>query len=93
MTDDPFARAAARVEAADVERREARRRHAGGIVGSWANTGFRIHLRVFIMVNLLLVVTWFGTGAGYPWFVYPLFGWGIGLVAHYSAVERWVKKR
>ncbi|MFO8132436.1 MAG: 2TM domain-containing protein [Thermoplasmatota archaeon] len=22
-------------------------------------------------------------GGGFPWFVFPLFGWGIGIVAHF----------
>lgn len=93
MTDDPFARAAAKVDAAEQERRAQRREHAGGLVGSWVNTGFRIHVSVFLAVNLLLFVTWFATGAGYPWPIYPFLGWGIGLVAHYAAVERWVSPR
>jgi 2TM domain len=88
MTDDPFARAASRVDAAQRERAT----RAQSIAGSWANTGFRIHAAVFIAVNLLLVITWAMNGAGYPWFVYPLMGWGIGLVAHYAAVERWVRR-
>ena len=93
MTDDPFARAAARVDAAERERRQQRSDAVHGVVGSWANTGFRIHLSVFIAVNLLLVMTWFMNGAGYPWFVYPLLGWGIGLAAHFAAVERWVRRK
>lgn len=93
MTDDPFARAAARVQEAEAGRRAARRDQVHGIAGSWINTGFRIHASVFLAVNLLLLVTWFGTGAGYPWFIYPFLGWGIGLVAHYAAVERWVRRK
>ncbi len=47
---------------------------------------FRIHFLVFCLVNLLLVVTWFVTaaasGAWFPWWIFPLFGWGIGLGVH-----------
>ncbi len=48
---------------------------------------FRTHLVVYALVNLLLVVIWFvtslGAGAGwFPWFVFPMFGWGIGLGVH-----------
>jgi uncharacterized membrane protein len=47
---------------------------------------FRVHLVVFGLVNLLLVVIWFVTGiavgAWYPWWVFPFFGWGIGLGVH-----------
>jgi hypothetical protein len=30
---------------------------------------------------------WALTGAGYPWFLFPLAGWGAGLGAHYAAVH------
>ncbi len=93
MTDDPFARAAARVDEAEQQRQRATRERSQGYVGSWVSTGFRIHLAVFFAVNLLLVVTWFGTGGGYPWPIYPFLGWGIGVVAHYAAVERWVRPK
>jgi hypothetical protein len=43
---------------------------------------FILHLAMYVMVNLFLIVIWAVTGAGFPWFVFPLFGWGIGLVAH-----------
>jgi hypothetical protein len=41
---------------------------------------------------VLLVATWALTSYddgtfGFPWFVFPLLGWGIGLVAHYIAVR------
>jgi hypothetical protein len=43
---------------------------------------FASHLVVYLMVNLLLVAIWATTGAGFFWPVFPLMGWGIGLVAH-----------
>ena len=47
---------------------------------------FRVHLLVYALVNLLLLVTWVtvavAAGAWFPWFVFPLFGWGIGLGVH-----------
>jgi len=45
---------------------------------------FYIHLSVYIMVNLLLIVLWWINGgvSTFPWFIFPLIGWGIGLVAH-----------
>src|SRR3954451_12950706 len=46
---------------------------------------FYLHLSIYLMTNLFLVVIWALTGAGFPWFVFPLFGWGIGLVAHGAA--------
>jgi fatty acid desaturase len=41
-----------------------------------------MHALIWAAVNLLLFVVWLVTGAGFPWFVFPLFGWLIGLVAH-----------
>ena len=49
-----------------------------------ARKDFTIHLIVYLGVNALLVCLWlFVTGRGFPWFVFPLGGWGIGLIAHY----------
>jgi hypothetical protein len=41
----------------------------------------RDHLRAYIAVNLLLVAIWALTGAGYFWPIWPILGWGIGVVA------------
>lgn len=48
--------------------------------------GFAIHGVVWLAVNAFLVVVWAVTGAGFPWFVFPLLGWGIGVAAHAAAV-------
>ena len=48
--------------------------------------GFFIHLAVYIGVNILLVIIWAATGAGFPWFVFPLGGWGIGILFHFLGV-------
>ena len=47
-------------------------------------TGFYIHLIVYITVNILLVSIWYFTSdtSEFPWFVFPLVGWGIALVIH-----------
>ena len=55
-----------------------------------ARTGFRIHFGVYLAVQALLIAIWATTphgGGGVPWFVYPLLGWGIGLVAHFIAMR------
>ncbi|MBN2066115.1 MAG: 2TM domain-containing protein [Candidatus Thermoplasmatota archaeon] len=45
---------------------------------------FYIHFVIYIAVNLLLIAIWWVTLGpyGFPWFVFPLFGWGIGVAAH-----------
>ena len=48
-----------------------------------AKKGFVIHLIVYICVNILLIIIWaFDAGGGFPWFIFPLVGWGIGLLFH-----------
>jgi hypothetical protein len=39
------------------------------------------HLRAYIAVNVMLVAIWALTGAGYFWPIWPILGWGVGLVA------------
>ena len=64
---DEFARAAFR----EQEARRIRRHRA-----------FGLHVAVWAATNIFLIVVWALTGAGYPWFLFPLFGWAIGVVAH-----------
>ena len=45
-----------------------------------------MHAILWGAVNLLLFIIWAVTGAGFPWFVFPLFGWLIGLSAHAATV-------
>ena len=48
-----------------------------------ARKGFFIHLIVYVCVNILLIIIWaFVAGAGFPWFIFPIVGWGIGLLFH-----------
>jgi class 3 adenylate cyclase len=53
-----------------------RRRRSG------LEVSFRIHLTVYILVNVMLVAIWAASGGGYFWPVWPLLGWGIGVGAH-----------
>jgi hypothetical protein len=43
---------------------------------------FWVHASVYLATNVSLVVIWALAGGGYPWFVFPIVGWGIGLAAH-----------
>jgi hypothetical protein len=51
-----------------------------------AKLGFYIHLAAYIAVNLLLVVINLSTKSQNLWFLWALFGWGIGLFAHWFAI-------
>lgn len=54
-----------------------------------AQIGFYIHLTAFLIVNALLLVINLTTSSGHYWFQWPLFGWGIGIVAH-AVVTFWL---
>lgn len=41
---------------------------------------FRGHLLVYVLVNAFLVVIWAVTSGGFFWPVFPIVGWGIGVV-------------
>jgi hypothetical protein len=43
---------------------------------------FWLHAAVYVTTNLLLIVIWLLGDVEFPWFVFPLFGWGILLAAH-----------
>ena len=43
---------------------------------------FRTHIVIYVAVNAFLVAIWAVTGAGFFWPVFPILGWGIGVVAN-----------
>jgi uncharacterized ion transporter superfamily protein YfcC len=43
---------------------------------------FHTHLLMYVAVNAFLVVIWAVTSAGFFWPIFPILGWGIGLVAN-----------
>jgi hypothetical protein len=51
-----------------------------------AKRGFLTHLAVYLAVNVLLVLIWAMTSATHFWPVWPMLGWGIGVVAHAVSV-------
>lgn len=38
------------------------------------------HLSVYLVINIFLVVVWSLSGAGYPWFLWVMAGWGLGVL-------------
>jgi len=65
------------------------RRRAG------AEAGFYAHLVAYLSVIAFLALINLFTSPWYPWFLWPAFGWGIGLFSHYMAVfgSRALKER
>ncbi|WP_460939511.1 2TM domain-containing protein [Spirosoma humi] len=61
-----------------------------------ARVGFRIHLHSFLISNAGLWLIWAFTtfavrstnhaGLLFPWPIFPMIGWGIGLLSHYASV-------
>lgn len=98
MHDDPFARAVERVETAEQHKRDAKKAHRQERLSGHARHAFHIHGTVFIAVNAFLIAIWAVTwqlsgGTDYPWFIWVLLGWGIGLAAHWAATRRHLGSR
>jgi len=53
-------------------------RGKGGLAG---------HLIPYVAVNAGLIFINLTVGGAYPWFLFPLFGWGIGVVSHITAYK------
>ena len=63
-----------------------------------ARVGFRMHLRSYLIVNTGLWLIWAFTnfavrsdthgGSVFPWPIFVMLGWGIGLASHYVHVYR-----
>lgn len=52
---------------------------------------FKIHLRTYLLINVLIWVFWYVSRAQYGhydgyWPVYSTLGWGFGLASHYLSV-------
>ena len=51
---------------------------------------FWLHFVVWATIQIFLVIVWAISKASYPWFIFPLFSWGILIAAHavYAFVVR-----
>jgi class 3 adenylate cyclase len=54
---------------------------------------FKIHLTVYLLVNVLLIGIWAASGGGYFWPVWPILGWGIAVALHVAPVLAGVGSR
>ena len=43
------------------------------------------HIGAYVIVNTFIIIVWALTGAGYPWFIWTLAPWGVGLAFHIFA--------
>ena len=60
--------------------------------------GFYIHLTVYLVVNTFLVILNLTFTKNYFWAIWPMLGWGIGLIIHalsafmFTAKSSWKKR-
>jgi hypothetical protein len=52
------------------------------------NPGLRIHLIVYVAVNILLLLINLSVSPHHLWFYWPALGWGLGIVGHAFLVHR-----
>jgi 2TM domain len=57
-----------------------------------ARRGFTIHAIVYGLVMTGLIILNLTVATEFPWAVFPLVGWGIGLTLHYLFGLRWINK-
>jgi len=53
-----------------------------------AAVGRRLHLGGYLAVIAGLWLIWALTGSGYPWPIWPMLGWGLGLLGHRAQETR-----
>jgi hypothetical protein len=58
-----------------------------------AKKGFKINLTAYAVVNGVLVIINMLTVPQFPWFLFPLCGWGFGLTMHYNFGVRLLGKQ
>jgi class 3 adenylate cyclase len=54
---------------------------------------FKIHLTLYLLVNVFLVGIWAASGGGYFWPVWSILGWGIAVAAHWAPLVAGVGSR
>jgi hypothetical protein len=54
---------------------------------------FREHFGTYAVVITFLWILWAITGAGYPWPIWPMLGWGVGIALHWVGGRRGGRRR
>lgn len=58
-----------------------------------AKRGFKINLTAYAVVNSMLITINMLTVPQFPWFLFPLCGWGFGVAMHYNFGVRLLGKQ
>jgi hypothetical protein len=64
--------------------------YENGCKADYSESGFRAHLFSYVCVMALLWFICFATGSyrHHLWPIYPMVGWGMGLMGHYFAMRK-----
>lgn len=54
---------------------------------------WRAHLRTYLVVIAGLWLIWALTGFGYPWPIWPMLGWGLGVLGHHTGMTNCARLR
>ncbi len=52
---------------------------------------FSIHATLYVVVNIVLIISNLLLAPAFPWAVFPIVLWGIALLAHYFVAFRWMQ--
>ncbi len=44
---------------------------------------FYVNVALYIIINSFLIYIWYSAGSASPWIIWPIVGWGIGILVHY----------
>jgi hypothetical protein len=77
-----------------LKAREATRRRQRQVAA--ARAGMRWHLGGYVAGSLLMIAIWLAVGvsagAWYPWPIWPILGWGIGVFGHVLPVRHTLRR-
>ncbi|RPH93688.1 MAG: hypothetical protein EHM72_16135 [Calditrichaeota bacterium] len=51
-----------------------------------AKKGFYIHFIIYVIMSGVMYLVWRFTWTGYRWYIWPILGWGVGVLFHFLAV-------
>ena len=67
----------------ETKRYERAKEHVNKLKGFYGNLGmYLIFIPIFIWLNIR-------SGTGFPWAIFPIAGWGIGVLAHAAETFNW----
>lgn len=57
----------------------------------WAKKAFNIHLGIYLIISLMLIGLSVYNKSN--WFIFPVLGWGIGIVAHKISLHSFLNSK